>query len=165
MKLNYKIERQTERGGRESSVQEFDLESVRVGRGSSSDIRLDSPLVALTHAVFKLSSGTLSIEDLGSTAGVRVNGAVVKFAQLKAGDEIKLGDVTLQVTQESGVWGIRREITQETKGVDEDELLLHRLRALNISAQIPRMLNSFRSRLKKSAAQRDGSRSRAISDQ
>jgi ABC transport system ATP-binding/permease protein len=69
-----------------TSKQEF-----TVGRDPACDLVLDHPTVSRRHAVIRLARGTPTIEDLGSTVGVRVNGQPVRRAPLEVGDQIAIG--------------------------------------------------------------------------
>ena len=46
---------------------------VIIGRAHNANIRLDDPSVSSIHAVVRLGSGGVTIEDYGSTNGTRVN--------------------------------------------------------------------------------------------
>jgi predicted component of type VI protein secretion system len=77
---------------------EMMIEQTRVvlGRGSSADVVLDDASVSSEHAVLELFDGGYRLRDLGSTNGVRVNGASVSVADLKHGDRIELGSLLLR---------------------------------------------------------------------
>ena len=65
------------------------------GRLPACEVTLDDPSVSRRHARLKRSPDGWVIEDLGSTNGVKVNGARVAERALDDGDELKLGSVTL----------------------------------------------------------------------
>lgn len=72
-----------------------------VGRGSEADLRLNDPGVSRRHALITVT-GThdapqVSIEDLGSTNGILVNGARVQKASLVEGSRIEIGNTRLLV--------------------------------------------------------------------
>lgn len=71
-----------------------------IGRLSECDLQLDDPSVSRRHARITPSAGGWAIEDLGSTNGVRVNGAEVGRANLEHGDAIELGNVRLTFSLE-----------------------------------------------------------------
>lgn len=58
---------------------------------------IDHPTVSSRHAELRYRAGYLSLRDLGSLNGVRVNAERVLQAELHHGDRISLGNVTLQV--------------------------------------------------------------------
>lgn len=135
MKFRYTVEKTNSNGVAETSTTELEKDSIRLGRGASADVLLDSPLISLTHAVIKTLEGKLIIEDLGSPSGVRVNNENVRQSPLKSGDVIKLGDIELQVTNDNGVWGIlERRKEREESGQDA---LQARIRRLELSNALP----------------------------
>ncbi|RMB61723.1 FhaA domain-containing protein [Tessaracoccus antarcticus] len=72
-----------------------------VGRGSEADLRLNDPGVSRRHALITVS-GTqdapqVSIEDLGSTNGIIVNGSRVQQARLTDGSRIEIGNTRMLV--------------------------------------------------------------------
>ena len=75
----------------------YDLRDEQtVGRAAGCQITLDDTYVSQLHArVFK-RDGQIFIEDLGSTNGTKVNGAVVTERKLKDGDTVAAGDSTLR---------------------------------------------------------------------
>jgi pSer/pThr/pTyr-binding forkhead associated (FHA) protein len=83
-------------GGAEGS--EFALERERcvVGRGPGVDLALDDAAMSRQHAAFERGAEGWRVRDLGSTNGVRVNGAPVEVADLKHGDRVALGEHVLQ---------------------------------------------------------------------
>ena len=60
---------------------------IKVGKLSSSHLRLDDESVSRMHAVIEVTGpGDISIIDLGSTKGTVVNGQKVNKAKLQSGD-------------------------------------------------------------------------------
>jgi pSer/pThr/pTyr-binding forkhead associated (FHA) protein len=72
--------------------------AVTIGRGADADIIIADTFVSTRHArVTKGATGPV-VEDLGSTNGTVLNGALVSHATaLKSGDRLTLGDVVLKV--------------------------------------------------------------------
>jgi hypothetical protein len=63
-----------------------------IGRGATSALCLDDPLVSRAHARLVVATETVSIEDLGSRNGVKVNGQRIQGSQtLASGDQIMIG--------------------------------------------------------------------------
>lgn len=62
-----------------------------VGRHPDCDVRFDLPSVSRRHCCLALADDRLTIRDLGSRHGVRVNGVLRDEAQLRPGDEIAIG--------------------------------------------------------------------------
>ena len=72
---------------------------IKVGKLSSSHLRIDDESVSRMHAVIEVTSPTeISIIDLGSAQGTIVNGQKVNKHTLASGDEITLGDIRIAVT-------------------------------------------------------------------
>jgi pSer/pThr/pTyr-binding forkhead associated (FHA) protein len=68
-------------------------ERIRLGRGPGVDVLIDDASVSHEHAALELTPTGFLIRDLGSTNGVRLNGARVMTAELKHGDRVTLGAV------------------------------------------------------------------------
>ena len=81
---------------------EVELEKSRVtlGRGASSDVVLDHASISSEHAALELFDGGYRLRDLGSTNGMRVNGAAVSVADLKHGDRFELGALAFRYVVE-----------------------------------------------------------------
>lgn len=73
---------------------------VTLGRGMDADVVLDDASVSSQHAALELFDGGYRLRDLGSTNGVRVNGAHVNVADLKHGDRFELGSLALRYVVE-----------------------------------------------------------------
>jgi len=67
------------------------MENV-IGRGTSSDIVIQSSNLSRKHTRILFIGDRFVLQDLGSTNGSRVNGALVHSAKLSDGDRIELGD-------------------------------------------------------------------------
>lgn len=77
-----------------SGDQEFEVSKpeITVGRGQTNDIVLPDSKVSRSHARFDFDAvGGITIVDLGSTNGVRVNGIRVEQAKLQPGDIVLIG--------------------------------------------------------------------------
>jgi pSer/pThr/pTyr-binding forkhead associated (FHA) protein len=75
------------------------LPVIKVGKLSSSHLRLDDESVSRMHAVIEVTGpGDISIIDLGSTKGTFVNGQKVNKAKLQSGDQIVVGDTRIEVS-------------------------------------------------------------------
>ena len=72
---------------------------IKVGKLSSSHLRIDDEAVSRMHAVIEIAGpGEIYIIDLGSTKGTLVNGQKVNKTKLQSGDQIVLGGTKLVVT-------------------------------------------------------------------
>src|SRR5579883_1346611 len=72
---------------------------IKVGKLSSSTLRIEDESVSRMHAVIEVAGpGDISIIDLGSTRGTIVNGQKINKAKLQSGDKLQLGDTRIVVT-------------------------------------------------------------------
>ena len=75
---------------------------IVVGRAKSSNLVLDNPSISRQHAVVRATpDGKWQIIDRGSSNGVKVNGAAVKEATLRANDEVTLGEYRMRYFEDS----------------------------------------------------------------
>src|SRR5271169_613051 len=75
---------------------------IVVGRAKSSNLVLDNASISRQHAVVRSTpDGRWQIIDRGAINGVKVNGAAVKEAYLRANDEIILGEYRLRYFEDS----------------------------------------------------------------
>lgn len=76
---------------------------VRIGRGSTVEIRLDEDLtVSRNHAEIQMQNGVLWILDQHSSHGTQVNGEVKDTSPLKPGDRIRAGQSELLLSVREG---------------------------------------------------------------
>lgn len=72
-----------------------------IGRGSEADLRINDPGISRQHARINVSGEddnlTVSIEDLGSTNGITVNGQRVEETTLSDGSRIEIGSTRMLV--------------------------------------------------------------------
>ena len=72
-----------------------------VGRGSETDLRINDPGVSRRHALITVTGSPddpqITIEDLGSTNGIIVNGTRIQQTQLGEGSRIELGNTRMLV--------------------------------------------------------------------
>jgi pSer/pThr/pTyr-binding forkhead associated (FHA) protein len=88
---------ETERGSAEVPLR--DGQTV-MGRGEDCNLIVNDGLLSRRHVCFKLDNEGFSVEDLGSTNGVYVNGRRISGkARLAAGDLILVGSSKLRVEQ------------------------------------------------------------------
>ena len=79
-----------------------DGQRLRIGRSPAADILLDDPSVSRRHAVIIHRGGRAVLLDDRSLNGVWVNGERVGEAQLKDGDAIVIGHVSLRYVEVTG---------------------------------------------------------------
>lgn len=80
--------------------------SLVIGRGSTADLRINDPGISREHAritvVGSPDNPAITIEDLGSTNGVRVNGVRTTHAALTEGSRIEIGSTRMLVHAPTG---------------------------------------------------------------
>ena len=75
---------------------EMKRDEALIGRHPDVDVQLMGDAVSRQHAVITEAGGKYTIEDIQSTNGTMVNGRRVGFAELHDGDEIQIGQNTLE---------------------------------------------------------------------
>jgi len=70
---------------------------LTIGRADENDLVLLSKSVSRRHAELFLEGGALKVRDLGSAAGLRINGAKAREETVGGGDQVEIGDIVLVV--------------------------------------------------------------------
>ncbi len=71
-----------------------------IGRATIADIVVDEPSLSRLHARMRVDAdGAVTIEDLGSTNGVFVNGSRRAIAMVTAGDTVRLGAIEYRAVE------------------------------------------------------------------
>ena len=66
-----------------------------IGRSSSTDIHLNYPSVSRSHATITVDGSTVTVEDLGSRNGTRVDGVLIQApVQAKLGRSVEFAELT-----------------------------------------------------------------------
>jgi predicted component of type VI protein secretion system len=81
---------------------ELTRDGMVFGRHSSADVRLPLPDVSRQHCRFVCEAGRWHVIDLDSLNGVFVNEALVRRAELREGDVLRLGGFVFDVTRGEG---------------------------------------------------------------
>lgn len=92
--MSFVIQRVTPRG---LVVNQINVDALRIGRGTSAELRSENPAVSLEHAVIAEDAAGFSITDKGSITGTYVNGKPVESARLTKGNLIEIGDLKIEV--------------------------------------------------------------------
>ena len=86
-----------------------------IGRGEDSDIVLDEGSVSRKHARIQFIENRLTIVDVGSRSGTRVNGKLIdKPTPLKDGDRVQLGEASLEIEWKGGSGAPKAEAEKAT---------------------------------------------------
>lgn len=92
-------------GGQPAGAHQFNSDThrtIKIGRLSSAQLKLEDPKAAKIHAVIDFSGGSVSLIDMGSSGGTLVNGAKVHKVALKHGDQVVIGDTQLLINLGNG---------------------------------------------------------------
>jgi len=92
---NYKLTFKIYRGDELVRTETLEQDVVKIGKLSTSHVRLDDETVSRMHAVIEVSGDDIHVIDLGSTRGTQLNGEKVSKAKVSDGDEINLGDTRI----------------------------------------------------------------------
>jgi pSer/pThr/pTyr-binding forkhead associated (FHA) protein len=71
-----------------------------IGRHLDCDVRIDSTKVSRRHCCIATAYDRISIRDLGSRNGVRVNGRLLEESRLQPGDEVAIGPILFRLEHE-----------------------------------------------------------------
>jgi hypothetical protein len=72
---------------------------LSIGREADNDVVVDAVQVSRYHARVHVQGSQLTIEDLGTSNGTKVNGVLVKRAAFTLGDRIQFGSYTLDTSR------------------------------------------------------------------
>jgi pSer/pThr/pTyr-binding forkhead associated (FHA) protein len=75
----------------------IDRDRLVIGRGGDADLAIAEPTMSRLHAAIEREGDGLTLQDLGSTNGTRVNGRRESRARLCDGDEIELGRLQMRL--------------------------------------------------------------------
>lgn len=74
-----------------------------VGRNPTNDVRLTEASVSSFHCEIEVEPDRVIVRDLQSTNGTRVNNSPVEEIEVRAGDELMIGELRLQLDCETPV--------------------------------------------------------------
>jgi predicted component of type VI protein secretion system len=92
----------------------LDKPILLIGRHPECDIQIDSRKISRRHCCIAQVSEYLVVRDLGSTNGVRINGARVVEGRLAPGDELTIGNHRYRVSWDSAAAGAPPRRAKET---------------------------------------------------
>lgn len=104
-------------GQADSKEYELSQLPLRMGRDPGNEIVLDDANSSRYHAEIREQEGKVLVVDLGSTNGVKVNGALISEHELSSHDLIQIGDVCLEYLEagESPSEGAKNLAAHETQ--------------------------------------------------
>lgn len=70
---------------------------VTIGRHRGNVLRLGDDSVSRYHCVIERSGEVVTLRDLGSSNGTRVNGERVETAELRVGDVVRVGGASIEL--------------------------------------------------------------------
>lgn len=77
-----------------------DRSEIQIGRGRSSQIRLDDEMVSKRHCRLRTEGGVCTLQDLGSRNGTQLNGRTIEAGvsrRLRHLDELQIGETRLML--------------------------------------------------------------------
>ncbi len=126
-------------------------QTIKIGKLSSSHVRLDHDSVSRMHAVVEVGGpNEVVILDLGSATGTFVNGERVTKRKLRTGDQLTLGDLRVVITiagqapAESPAAAQASAPAQNVPLYDEEEEVAGASRALEVLAMVGSTVLSVR---------------------
>ena len=97
--LNVPLTFEIHKGGQLLRTETLTQDIIKIGKLSSSHLRIDDDSVSRMHAVIEIvGPSEIYVIDLGSTKGTVVNGQKINKCRIQSGDEIILGDTRVLVT-------------------------------------------------------------------
>src|SRR6266480_23899 len=97
--LTFEIYKVDPKGDQYVRTETLTQDIIKIGKLSSSHLRIDDESVSRMHAVNEIAGpDEIYIIDLGSTKGTIVNGQKVNKSKLQSGDTVVLGDTRVVVT-------------------------------------------------------------------
>lgn len=91
-------------GGRTGQVASI-MRVLKVGRGREAQLRLDDSCVSRLHCSFEHANAEVTLRDLRSLNGTRLNGRRVTYEVLRSGDRIRVGQTVLIYFDDGGELG------------------------------------------------------------
>lgn len=90
-----------ENGPRAGQTVPVPAAGLLIGRKPGNDLVLDDPSVSGRHALLRPEGEGLSVEDLGSTNGTRIEGQRIERQRLEPGQRLRLGNVEFSLWLEA----------------------------------------------------------------
>jgi|CXWL01.1.fsa_nt_gi pSer/pThr/pTyr-binding forkhead associated (FHA) protein len=120
------IRRALVRGQMETQATEVVADTLRIGRGTSNDLRLDNLAVSLTHAVLEARTGRYVLRDLTGVGATYVNQSPVREASVGPGDSIRIGPYTITLSADTTAGPLLLKVEEDdTRAGDQDQVVLY----------------------------------------
>jgi predicted component of type VI protein secretion system len=106
------------KAGGKARIIVFDTQDLSVGRSPENDLALEDAEMSRKHAVFQRVPGGCRVQDLGTSNGTSVNGAIVDHADLAQGDVVRIGEVEItyaETTRNPAQLGAKVEYASQLK--------------------------------------------------
>jgi pSer/pThr/pTyr-binding forkhead associated (FHA) protein len=91
----------------------LDRDTVVVGRHPSCDVRLESLRVSRRHCCVTQENGEVTVRDLGSMNGTRINGQKVEVGLLRRGDELTIAHYRYRLEDDDDDFGMPAALPPE----------------------------------------------------
>jgi ABC transport system ATP-binding/permease protein len=102
-------------------------DEITIGREEGNTIRLTERNVSRRHARLRRANGSITIEDLESYNGVRVNGSLIEGElALAESDRVQIGDYLIELRAEDVERADSEQATQRIERLDPEELAAER---------------------------------------
>jgi len=106
--------------------------TMRIGRDKENDLMLDDPSVSTFHSEIIFSGSTITLKDLGSTNGTRINGERITESIATDGDLLRFGNVKARLEGDASEFAAQDDLPSavesaaeslpESAGYEEDDL-------------------------------------------
>ncbi len=96
------------------------LDTTTIGRGPDNVIRIEDSTISHHHATIQINGNEVTLRDLNSTNGTRVNGQRITEAKLAQGDTVRFGRVELRFVGEAKK--TTAPLPKPSSGINVDEI-------------------------------------------
>ena len=96
-------------GTPERKVTPLEIGTYVLGRGSQANVQIPSREISRKHAQIIVTEKSIMLQDCGSANGTLLNGKKVALEKLKAGDQITVANVTLELRMDDDATEVGEE--------------------------------------------------------
>ncbi len=121
------IQLDVSRDGKVVHSENFERETIKIGRLASAHLRLEDEAVFRIHAVIEVLDGgkEVSIVDMGSPAGTLVNGEKIRRHRLNSGDVIRIADY--EIVCQVNISEVQTELKTKVANLEEVEAQMRQM--------------------------------------